>query len=204
MTYVIIAITAIVSFAAFGNSILFQRLLFNPYIVFKRNEWYRLISHAFVHANFLHLFVNMIVLLSFGRYVESIFRQLHTIGSIGLPQLHFILLYLGAGVISTLTTLKKHKNDPYYQSVGASGAVSAIVFFSIFFSPLEKLYLMAIIPIPGIIFAIAYLFYSNYMSRREGDNINHDAHFVGAVFGFIYPILINPKLFFFFLKQLGL
>lgn len=204
MTYVIIAITAIVSFAAFGNSILFQRLLFNPYIVFKRNEWYRLISHAFVHANFLHLFVNMIVLLSFGRYVESIFRQLHTIGSIGLPQLHFIILYLGAGVISTLTTLKKHKNDPYYQSVGASGAVSAIVFFSIFFSPLEKLYLMAIIPIPGIIFAIAYLFYSNYMSRREGDNINHDAHFVGAVFGFIYPILINPKLFFFFLKQLGL
>lgn len=204
MTYVIIAITAIVSFAAFGNSILFQRLLLNPYIVFKRNEWYRLISHAFVHANFLHLFVNMIVLLSFGRYVESIFRQLHTIGSIGLPQLHFIILYLGAGIISTLTTLKKHKNDPYYQSVGASGAVSAIVFFSIFFSPLEKLYLMAIIPIPGIIFAIAYLFYSNYMSRREGDNINHDAHFVGAVFGFIYPVLIDPKLFFFFLKQLGI
>ncbi|HDP75171.1 MAG TPA: rhomboid family intramembrane serine protease [Bacteroidales bacterium] len=203
MTYIVIAITAIISFAAFGNSILFQRLLLNPYIVFKRDEWYRLISHAFVHANFLHLFVNMIVLLSFGRYVESIFQQLHAIGSIGLPQLHFIILYLGAAIISTLTTLKKHKNDSYYQSVGASGAVSAIVFFSIFFSPLEKLYLMAIIPIPGIVFAIAYLAYSNYMSRKGGDNINHDAHFVGAVFGFIYPILIDPKLFLFFLRQLG-
>jgi len=204
MTYVIIAITAIVSIAAFGNSILFQRLLLSPYIVFMRNEWYRLISHAFVHANFLHLFVNMIVLLSFGRYVESILQQLQSIGSIGMHQVHFLILYLGAAIVSSLTTLKKHKNDPYYQSVGASGAVSAIVFFSIFFSPLEKLYLMAIIPIPGIVFAIAYLFYSNYMSRRGGDNINHDAHFVGAVFGFIYPILIDPKLFFFFLKQLGL
>lgn len=138
MTYIVIVLTALVSFAAFGNSILFQRLLLSPYIVFKRNEWYRLVSHAFVHANFLHLFVNMIVLLSFGRYVESIFLQLHTIGSIALPQLHFIILYLGAAIISSLTTLKKHKNDPYYQSVGASGAVSAIVFFSIFFSPLEK------------------------------------------------------------------
>lgn len=204
MTYLVIAITAIISFAAFGNSVFFQRLLLNPYIVFNRNEWYRLISHAFVHANFLHLFVNMIVLLSFGRYVESIFQQLLTIGSIRLPQLHFIILYLGAAIISTLTTLKKHKNDPYYQSVGASGAVSAIVFFSIFFSPLEKLYLMAIIPIPGIVFAFAYLAYSNYMSRKGGDNINHDAHFVGAVFGFIYPILIDPKLFLFFLRQLGL
>lgn len=204
MTYIIIAITAIVSFAAFGKSILFQRLLLNPYIVFKRNEWYRLISHAFVHANFLHLFVNMIVLLSFGRNVESILQQLQSIGSIGMHQAHFLILYLGAAIVSSLTTLRKHKNDPYYQSVGASGAVSAIVFFSIFFSPLEKLYLMAIIPIPGIVFAIAYLFYSNYMSRKGGDNINHDAHFVGAVFGFIYPILIDPKLFFFFLKQLGL
>ena len=198
MTYIIIAITAIVSFAAFGNSILFQQLLLNPYIVFKRNEWYRLISHAFVHANFLHLFVNMIVLLSFGRYVESILKQLQSIGSIGMHQVHFLILYLGAAIVSSLTTLRKHKNDPYYQSVGASGAVSAIVFFSIFFSPLEKLYLMAIILIPGIVFAIAYLFYSNYMSRKGGDNINHDAHFVGAVFGFIYPILIDPKLFFFF------
>ncbi len=204
MTYIVIILTTLVSIAAFRNSILMQRLLLNPYIIFRRHEWYRLISHAFVHANFLHLIVNMIVLLSFGRYVESILQQLQTIGSIRLPGLHFLILYLGAAVISSLTTLKKHKNDPYYQSVGASGAVSAIVFFSIFFSPLQKLYLMAIIPIPGIVFAIAYLLYSNYMSRKGGDNINHDAHFVGAVFGFIYPIIIDPKLFIFFLKQLGL
>lgn len=204
MTYLFIIVTVIVSVAAFGNSILFEKLLLNPYVTITRREWYRLITHAFVHANFIHLLVNMIVLYSFGGYVETIFSQLKAIGSIGSVYLHYIILYIGAAVVSSLTTLRKQRNNPYYRSVGASGAVSAIVFFSIFFSPLSKLYLMAIIPIPGIIFAVAYLLYSNYMSRKGGDNINHDAHFVGAVFGFIYPILINPKLFLFFLKQLGL
>lgn len=204
MTYLFIIVTVIVSVAAFGNSILFEKLLLNPYVIITRREWYRLITHAFVHANFIHLLVNMIVLYSFGGYVESIFSQLKAIGSISSVTLHYIILYIGAAVVSSLTTLHKQRNNPYYRSVGASGAVSAIVFFSIFFSPLSKLYLMAIIPIPGIIFAVAYLFYSNYMSRKGGDNINHDAHFVGAVFGFVYPILISPKLFLFFLKQLGL
>ncbi len=204
MTIIILLVTVVVSVVAWANSALFQRLLLNPYLMVRHREWYRLITHAFIHANFLHLLINMLVFLSFGQYIEIVLRQLHVSGIIGSARLHFVVLYIGAVVVSSTTTLYKHRNNPYYQSVGASGAVSAVVFFSIFFNPLDKVYLMAIIPIPGIVFAIAYLIYSSYMSRKGGDNINHDAHFVGAVFGFIYPILISPRLLLFFLRQLGL
>ncbi len=112
-------------------------------------------------------------------------------GVIGHPALHFLMLYLGGAVVCNLKTLIKFRNVLSFQSVGASGAVSGMIFFCIFFYPLNKLYLMGILPIPGILFAVAYLIYSNYMSRKGGDNINHDAHFVGAVFGFIYPLLIS-------------
>jgi len=114
------------------------------------------------------------------------------------------MLYFGGIVIASLTTLKKYKDNSYYQSVGASGAVSAVVFTYIFFDPLSKLLFMFIIPIPAIVFGIAYLAYSHYMSKKEGDYINHDAHFVGSVFGFIYPLLIDPKLFLIFLNKLGI
>ncbi|MCB8964625.1 MAG: rhomboid family intramembrane serine protease [Bacteroidales bacterium] len=204
MTYIIIAITVAVSLIAFGNNTLMQRLLLNPYLVFKNNEWYRLITHAFVHVGFVHLFVNMFVLYSFGMAAEHWLKQLQVSGYINSPTLHFYILYFGGVVVATLTTLKKHKSNPYYQSVGASGAVSGFVFFCVFFDPLESLYLMAVIPIPGIVFAVAYLAYSHYMSKKEGDGINHDAHFVGAVFGFIYPLLINPKLILHFLSSLKL
>ena len=204
MTYAIIIITSLVSAVALRNGELMQRLLLSPYLVFRNRQWYRLITHALVHANYLHLIVNMIVLLSFGKAVESILRQLNMEGVIGHPVLHYLMLYLGGAVVATLTTLKKFRNDYSYQSVGASGAVSGMIFFCIFFYPLNKLYLMGILPIPGILFAVAYLIYSNYISRKGGDNINHDAHFVGAVFGFIYPLLISPKLITVFLKQLGL
>ncbi|MGE0077239.1 MAG: rhomboid family intramembrane serine protease [Bacteroidales bacterium] len=204
MTYLIVAITVVVSLIAFGDRNLMQRLLLSPYRVFRNKEWYRIITHAFVHANFLHLFVNMFVLFSFGKAVEHWLYQLKISGYIDYPILHFYILYIGGAIIATLTTLKKHKDDYYYQSVGASGAVSGFVFFCVFFDPLESLYLMGVIPIPGILFAIAYLFYTHYMSKKEGDNINHDAHFVGAVFGFIYPLLINPKLILHFLSSLRL
>jgi membrane associated rhomboid family serine protease len=204
MTYIIITVTVAISLLAFGENNLMQRLLLSPYRIFRNKEWYRLITHAFVHAGFVHLFINMFVLFSFGKAVEYWLNQLKASGYIEYPMLHFFILYFGGVVIATLTTLKKHKDDYYYQSVGASGAVSGFVFFCVFFEPLERLYLMAAIPIPGIIFAIAYLAYSHYMSKKGNDNINHDAHFIGAIFGFIYPLLINPKLIFHFLSSLKL
>jgi len=204
MTYIIIAATALVSLLALSNGTLMSKLLMSPYLIMRQKEWYRLISHAFVHADYIHLFINMIVFLSFGLAVENMFEQLSKNGIIGSPSLHFVLLYFGGIVISSLTTLRKHKDNYYYRSVGASGAVSAVVFTSIFFSPLSNLYLMGIIPIPAIVFGVGYLVYSHYMRKKSSDNINHDAHFVGAVFGFIYPLLIDPKLFKVFLNGLGL
>ncbi|MDD2196549.1 MAG: rhomboid family intramembrane serine protease [Bacteroidales bacterium] len=204
MTIPIIIITAIVSIMSLNNRALMDKLQFNPYNTYHKKQWYRLITHAFVHADYMHLFINMLVFLSFGIAVEKMFGELKLIGIISNPTFHFVTLYLGGTIIASLTTLKKHKDNYYYNSVGASGAVSAIVFTSIFFQPLSNLYLMGIIPIPAIVFGVVYLVYSNYMSRKSTDNINHDAHFIGAVFGFIYPLLIDPKLFKIFLNQLGL
>jgi membrane associated rhomboid family serine protease len=203
MTIYIIIATALVSIIAFSNSQLMNKLLLSPYQIIKNKEWHRVITHAFVHADYVHLLVNMLVLLSFGLAVESILNQLKSYEIIGNTTVHFLTLYFGGAVISCLTTLKKHKDNFYYQGVGASGAVSAVVFASIFFRPLDKLYIMGVLPIPAIIFGIGYLFYSQYMSRKSSDNINHDAHFVGAIFGFIYPLLIDPKLIKVFIDQLG-
>lgn len=204
MTILIIIITVAISMLAFSNKQVMDKLLFSPYRTIHNKEWHRLITHGFVHADYVHLFVNMFVLMSFGTAVENIFKSLKESGIIQSATLHYSMLYFGGIVIASLTTLKKHKDNYYYHSVGASGAVSAILFTYIFFDPLSKLLFMFIIPIPAIVFGIAYLAYSNYMSRKESDYINHDAHFVGSVFGFIYPLLINPKLITIFLGKLGL
>ena len=87
------------------------------------------------------------------------------------------------------------RNNPRYASIGASGAVSAVVFASIFFNPWSKIYLLGVIPIPGIIFGLLYIGYSSYMGRRQGDRINHFAHLFGALFGFLFPLLMNPSFF---------
>lgn len=203
MTIIIIAVTAVISILAFSKPRLMDKLLLSPYLMVRSKEWHRLITHAFVHADYMHLIVNMIVLLSFGRNIEIILEQLELSGYISSPPLHFLTLYFGGAIIASLTTIRKHRNNYYYRSVGASGAVSAVVFTSIFFQPLSNLYIMGILPIPGILFGVAYLWYSHYMSRKSNDNINHDAHFLGAVFGFIYPLLISPSLIRVFISELG-
>jgi len=202
ITIPIIIVTALISIAAFRSSKFQGKLLLSPYGIVHRKEWYRLVTHIFVHADYLHLIVNMLVFFSFGIFAENIFNQLKQEGYIASSTLHFCLLYFGGAVISSLTTVNKHKDNIYYQGVGASGGVSAVVFLSIFFEPLNKLLLMGIIPIPAILFVVGYLVYSHYMSKKSADNINHDAHFVGAVFGFIYPVLISPSLFMVFLREL--
>jgi membrane associated rhomboid family serine protease len=160
-----------------------------------------MLTHAFLHADWTHLIINMFVLYFFGSSVERFLGILKTQGYIDRPLIHFLLLFTGSVVVASLNTLRKHRDDPAYNSVGASGAVSAFIFTSIFFTPWEVLYLY-FIPVPGILFGILYLVYSQVMSRRNRDNINHDAHFYGAVFGFIYPLLISPKLYILFFQQL--
>ena len=145
----------------------------------------------------------MLVLYSFGEWLERNFSILHSGGVLSLPPIfYYLLLYFSSLVVSSLITFKKHKEDEYYNSVGASGAVSAVLFACIFFDPWQKLSLYFFIPVPGIIFGVLYLWYSQYMSKRNSDNTNHDAHFLGALFGFTFPILLDPSLFYAFLNQL--
>ena len=202
MTILLIIITSAISILAFNSREIFDKLQLNPYSVYHKKQWYRVISHGFLHADWAHLFVNMFVLFFFGRSVENEFERLAINGIIKSPVFSFVLLYFASMVFATVTSIAKQKDNIWYNSVGASGAVSAILFTHIFFQPLAKLYFYAVIPIPGIVFGILYLGYSHYMSRRGNDNINHDAHFIGAVFGFLFPLLLEPKLINVFLGQL--
>jgi membrane associated rhomboid family serine protease len=202
MTLGIIILTSIISILAFYSENLMSRLIFNPYQVVHRNEWWRVFTHGFLHADWVHLIVNMIVLYSFGRNIEAWMNQLGNSGYLKSPALTYSILYFGGIIVSSIPTLIRQRNNYMYNSVGASGAVSAVVFTSIFFSPLDKIYFFGAIPIPGIIFAVIYLVYSSYMSRRGKDNINHEAHFAGAVFGFVFPIFIDFDLITHFINQL--
>lgn len=190
LTYFIIGVTAFTSFIAFQNNSLMFKLQFNAAHVIHRGEYYRLISHAFVHAGWWHLIVNMLVLFFFGRNVEAYLG--YYFGNKGAA--FFLMLYFGGILTSNAWALIKHRSNYYYNAVGASGAVSAVLFAFIFFDPWEPLYIFGVIRIPGILFAAGYLLYSYQMSKRENDNIAHDAHFLGALFGFFFPVLLKPGL----------
>ena len=198
MTLILIAITVAVSFAAFKSPKMMDLLQFNASKIYHKHEYHRLITHAFIHANWEHLFVNMIVLFSFGEAIEVYFKN--NFGNNNI--LFYILLYFGGILVSNIYALIKHRNNFFYNSVGASGAVSAVLFASIFFDPWNMIYFFGILPIPGIVFAGLYLVYSYQMSNKQKDNVAHDAHFLGAVYGFIFPIMLNPRLFETFLDKL--
>ncbi len=202
MTIFIVIITSLTSILAFSRPELVYKLQFNPYQVYHRKQYYRLLTHALLHADWVHLFINMLVLFSFGTAVERYLGRLETMGLLKFPSMIYLLLYCGAVVVSSLTTLKKHKDNHWYNSVGASGGVSAVIFTSIFFAPWQNLLLYAIIPIPGILFGILYLAYSHYMGKKSSDNINHDAHFIGAVYGLVFPLFIDISLFVTFVEQI--
>lgn len=198
LVFVIIGITAVVSYISWQNKELFNKLLLSPYAVTKHRQFYRLITHGFVHANWPHLIVNMLVFWSFG----SVLIQYFQIVWKGYGILLFLLLYLSSIVISSLYSLNKHKESPYYSAVGASGATSAVLFASMFFDPWHKVLFFGVLPVPGIVFCGLYLIYSYRMSKKGTDNIGHDAHFWGAVYGFIFPIIFKPELFKLFVERL--
>ena len=189
ITYLIIAVTVIVSISAFNNPDLFNRLKFNAYQIKHSGEMYRFGSYALLHSGWFHLIINMFVLYSFGVIVESSFH--HLFGTIGF--LYYVLLYVGGILFSTLWDFGKFKDDIYYNAVGASGAVSAVVFSSILIYPSGSIYLFPIpFPLPSWVFGIVYLIYSAYMGKRGGDNIGHNAHFWGAVYGLVLTIVLVP------------
>jgi membrane associated rhomboid family serine protease len=201
MTYILIAITVVVSLLAFSRRDLFDRLKFNAYQIKQHGQWYRFFSYGLVHADTVHLLVNMFVLYSFGTIVETFFD--HYFENRGM--LFYLLLYVGGLGFSTLYDFGKHKNDLYYNAVGASGAVSAVVFSSIILYPAGKIYLFFIpIGIPAPLFGLLYLVYSYYMARKGRDNIGHNAHFWGAVFGLVFTIALKPEIVLVFLEYLSI
>lgn len=202
LTVLLIIITSGISILCFNNRELFARLQFNAYQVYHRKEIHRLLTHGFVHANWGHLIVNMFVLYFFGTDVEATLMQMEQLDIISNPELIYLLFYLLAIIFASSISLFRHKDNHFYNAVGASGAVAAAMFFSIFFEPWRMLYLYGFIAIPGIIFALAYIIYSQYMARKGNDNIGHDAHLLGAVFGFMAPLFIDLKMFDVFLQQL--
>ena len=202
ITLIIVVITVLFSLLAFRREKLFDRFDLAPYRIVHMREYYRVFTHAFLHTDFVHLGINMLVLYSFGTGIEKIFSNLEQQGVIFSGSFFIIVLYVSSIALSSLSTITRYRNNQGYSAVGASGAVSAVVFTYIFFAPLQKIYFYMVLPIPGIVFGILYLVYSSYMNRRNRDNINHAAHFWGAVVGFAYPVLLEPQLFGVFLENL--
>lgn len=192
-TVSLIAITVIVSIAAFNSPTLKARLIFWPPAM-QKGQYDRFITHGFVHADATHLLFNMITLFFFGSVIESFYRQY-------FYDLGFVLFYLGGLIFAILPSYLKHKNDAHWASLGASGAVSAVLFAYILFSPWHLIFVF-FIPVPAIIFALLYVGYSLWAGQRDGDNINHSAHLWGAAYGVIMTILIQPKVLPHFLNQL--
>jgi membrane associated rhomboid family serine protease len=197
--YAILAITILCSLIGFSNHNFFDKNKFVPYVINRnfKNHWHRFITSGFLHADFLHLALNMYVFYSFGNYLNFTYQIYF--GKLGNSL--FVFLYLSAILVAHISTYIKYKDDYGYASIGASGAVSAIVYSFILIEPEAQLSVMGI-PMPAIVFGIIYLAVEFFLGRRNRSGINHDAHFWGAVYGFLFTGLIKPELVSIFIEKI--
>lgn len=190
----IIAATCVVSFMAFSNARLIDRLILWPPAITRGREYWRLATCGLIHADPPHLLFNMITLYFFGRLMESFFVP--RVGEIG-----YLLFYVGGLVASSLPSWYEHRNDAGYRSLGASGAVSAVLFAFILLMPWATIYVF-VLPVPAVIYAVLYLAYTIYMDRQRSDRINHSAHLWGAVYGIVVTALVEPRVLGAFVSKL--
>lgn len=195
VTIALIAITCGVSWMAFDKRSLADRLVLWPPALERRHEYWRLLSYGFVHADIGHLAFNMITLFFFGREIERVMA-----GVTG-SWLTYPLFYLAALAVSILPSYLKHRHDANYVSLGASGAVTAVLFAFILLAPWTLIFVF-FIPVPAIIYAVFYVGYSLWMDRRGGDRINHSAHLSGAAFGVLFMVMMAPEVTGIFWRQL--
>jgi membrane associated rhomboid family serine protease len=194
ITLAIIAITCVVSFMALNNSRLMNDLILWPPAIQRSREYHRLVTYGLVHADFGHLLFNMLTLFFFGRLMENFYTA--RLGTLG-----FVLFYIGGLVVSILPTYLKNRGNPNYRSLGASGAVSAVLFAFILLSPWSKI-IVLVVPMPAIVYAVLYTAYSIYMDRSGQGNVNHSAHLWGAAYGVAFTLMIEPRVLPYFVNTL--
>jgi membrane associated rhomboid family serine protease len=198
ITLGIIIITAIISFTSFNRPKAIDDLSMWPVMITTKKQYYRFITSGFVHADFMHLLFNMFTLYFFGENLE----RFSSAGQPLFPPFIFIGFYLAALVASDIPSFIKHRHTYAYRSIGASGAVSALMFATILFDPWGQIGIFGIIPVPSILYAVLYMIYCVYSGRRQNDHINHDAHLWGGLFGWAFTFALYPWLFSYFFTQL--
>jgi membrane associated rhomboid family serine protease len=200
ITYVIIAITVAVSFYAWNNPSVMRAFIMNPYSINRKNEFHRLLTSGFIHNDHMHLMFNMFSFYFFGLAIEQNFA-----GIFGETQggIYYVAMYLIAIIFSDFPSYMKHKNNPGYNSLGASGGVSAVVFAFIILQPLAGVCIFLIICPPGFIMGILFVAFSYYQGKKSNDNINHEAHLYGAFIGLIFCLVFYPASLPQFLEQIS-
>jgi membrane associated rhomboid family serine protease len=203
---ILIGLTVAISAYAWSNPVVMSNCILDPYEMNRRGgQWYRFLTSGFLHADWAHLLFNMFAFYSFSPVVLNLLMQRFGFeGGLGL----FLALYLGAIIVSDLPTYFRHRHDPGYRSLGASGGVAAVLFASILIFPVAPkgsgiIIFPLPIPIQPFLFGFLYLAYSWYMGRRRGDNINHDAHFYGALFGVVLILALIPGVSILFGQQVS-
>lgn len=186
-TVILVILTCLISIAAFNSSKIIDDLIFWPPAISMRHQYYRFITCGFIHADFIHLLFNMVTLFFFGKGLEVLYR-----GELGLQAYYYPILYFTALIASNIPSYLKRKDDYNYRSLGASGAVCAVMFAVILIRPWQKLFVYGI-PMPSILYAGLFLAFSIYMSKRGGDNVNHDAHLWGAAYGVVFTAAVHPS-----------
>ncbi len=186
ITLAIVALTCVISFTAFSNEKVINDLIFYPPSISNNNQWYRFVSCGFIHADIMHLAFNMYSFYLFGDMVERAFEAIFG----GAGKVLYLILYVAALAICLVPTYLQHKDNYHYRSLGASGAVSAVIFVGIFLNPTMGLGIFPLpFHIPGFIFGPLYLILSAYMAKKGHGNINHSAHIWGAIFGIVFLII---------------
>ncbi len=182
ITLILVIMTSLISYQALNNPQMMQQLSFRPALVKQNGEYYRFLTSGFVHGSWMHLFINMFVLYQFGEFAEGFFSFLF---GTAIGRIVYVAFYLSAIIVSSIPTFFRHQDNFYYGAVGASGATSALVFAYILYDPWQWFLFP---PLPALLLGIGYLFYSNYMDKQGTDNIGHNAHFWGAVYGLLFTV----------------
>jgi len=199
----IMAITVLSTIISFQNQVLARKLMLNPFALVHQKIYYQVVTSGFIHADWLHLLFNMITFYFFAISIEGIvpLEYLMTSWAGPIGHLYFVLIYMGSMILGDFSTIIRHKDNPSYYSLGASGAISGVIFSYVLFSPTSRLSMFFLPSMPAPVFAFVYVIFSILAARGRNTNINHEAHLWGGLFGFALTIALFPGIFPHFLEE---